>query len=419
MSHSNYMNTKYRNIIEQCADGRDCFYLYDENTITESLRVLKENFPDVEFLYSIKCNPNSHVMDCVFAQGLGADAASLGEVRLASAAGLAKGQIYYSAPGKTARDIEEALDRSILIADSLGEVERIRRIAAARGETIDIGLRINPDFAFDSGVPAYDSSPATRILTPSKFGIDEDQALQFLRDHDSNNDSIRIKGIHVHLRSQVLSVEAMAAYYAKVLDLAERVCELTGELDFVNMGSGIGVPYAAGDQPLDLPALGSALAELLSPFRSVHPGTRILIEVGRYAVCKSGLYVTRVLDRKVSRGVTYIILKNTLNGFIRPSLAMLAGTKPTPAEPLYTGPDSFQFIPLKGDKQEETVTLVGNLCTATDVMAEDIRMPHLEPGDLIAVTNAGSYAAVLSPMQFSSQEPPAELFLTRSGQVIE
>ena len=90
-----------------------------------------------------------------------------------------------------------------------------------------------------------------------------------------------------------------------------------------------------------------------------------------------------------------------------------------PAEPLFTGLNAFQFLPLSEKEPNETVTLVGNLCTAADVIAEDVVMPHLECGDSVVITNAGSYAAVLSPMQFSTQEPPVELFLTQTGDVLE
>ena len=120
-----------------------------------------------------------------------------------------------------------------------------------------------------------------------------------------------------------------------------------------------------------------------------------------------------------------MVLKNTLNGFIRPSLARLvmsyaAEEKPKGSEPLFTAPDAFGFCPLTaGEREEETVTLVGNLCTATDVMAQGVTLPRLEVGDGVAVTNAGSYAAVLSPTQFSGQTPPAELFLTVKGEILE
>lgn len=403
------MNNK--SVIETCARRYDSFYLYDENIIRSSLSALKANFPGIEFLYSIKCNPNPHVLRCVFDHGLGADAASLGEVMMADHAGLGQDQIFYSAPGKTVKEIEGAMTKATLIADSLEEIERIRQVAESAGMTVKIGLRINPDFTFTK---EYGQA--------SKFGIDEEQALRFLKEHDGKN--IRVSGIHVHLKSQELHTDALASYYEKMLRLSERFSHVCGGLDYVNMGSGIGVPYTETDEPPDLSYLGSFVRKKINRFREKSPETRWMIEVGRYAICKSGVYVTKVLDRKVSRGKTYIILKNTLNGFMRPSLAMLVDryaqeTSQMPAEPLFTGPNAFQFLPLSEKGPNETVTLAGNLCTAADVIAEDVVMPHLECGDSIVITNAGSYAAVLSPMQFSTQEPPVELFLTQTGDVLE
>lgn len=399
-----------RIIIEKCAKSYDSFYMYDEGGIIDSLKELKQFFPDISFLYSIKCNSNPSVLNCVFGQGFGADAASFGEVKLAKKAGLTREQIYYSAPGKSLKDIEGAISEATLIADSLDEVARIQEVAARNDEVIRIGLRVNPDFTFsgDHGIP-------------SKFGVDEEQAIRFLQENEYGN--VRVVGIHVHLKSQELNPDALTAYYAKMFRLAERFYGLCGGLDYVNMGSGIGIPYSEQDEPLDLSYLGIFVQERMKEFRKICPGTKVIIEVGRYAVCKHGIYVTKVLDRKESYGKTYIILKNTLNGFLRPSLAKLIErfTPEAPevsTEPLFTGANAFQFLPLTKLKETETITLAGNLCTSTDVIAEDVLMPHLECGDCVIITNAGSYASVLSPMQFSSQEKPKEIFLAQDGKII-
>ena len=391
----------------------DSFYLYDEAVILQHIKRLKDNFPWVDFLYSVKCNPHPQITKCVFGQGFGADAASLGEVLLAAASGLKKEKIYYSAPGKTVKDIEGALEKAVIIADSLSEVEKIQKAAENRGITAQIGLRINPDFSFtgNQGVP-------------SKFGIDEEQAVDFLK--NGNQDNIRVTGIHVHIRSQELQAQALLSYYGKMCELAEKFYGLCGGLEYVNMGSGMGIDYTKQDQPLDMEALGAAAAQATAGFREKYPDTRIMIEVGRYAVCKSGSYVTRVIDRKVSHGKTYVILKNTLNGFVRPSIAKMVmryavDENPVGCEPMFTANGAFTFHPLQMHEAEETeeiVTLVGNLCTATDVIAEDITMPCLVPGDCIVIDHAGGYAAVLSPMQFASLDKPAELFLTVDGKVV-
>lgn len=401
---------KLNSALFDCLKECDNFYLYDENVIIGNLRRLKANFPQVDFLYSIKCNPNYNVMRSVFSQGLGADAASMNEVRLAKQAGLPRDEIYYSAPGKSIEDIKNALGQAVLIADSLNEIKRIQTIAEQSGITVNIGIRINPDFTFsgDGG-------------QPSKFGIDEEQALSFLEANLCQN--VRVTGIHVHLKSQELEFNTLAAYYKRMLALAEKFQRICGGLDYINMGSGMGIPYAPGDASLDVAALGAAVKREFANYRETHPHTKLIIEVGRYAVCESGVYVTTVLDRKVSRGKTYLILKNTLNGFLRPSLAHLIAQyssedSPAGAEPLFTSKNAFGFHALKEEAPCETVTLAGNLCTGADVIAEDIYLPHLEIGDAVIITNAGSYAAALSPMQFSSQERPRELFLSQSGEIV-
>lgn len=401
---------KNRTLIAKLAEKYDSFYLYDESCIISSVNTLKRNFPQIEFLYSMKCNPDHHVLRSVFGQGFGADAASLGEVYLANKAGLTKDKIYYSAPGKTMGDIENAISKSVLIADSLDEIMRIQMAASRVGITANIGIRINPGFSFGGNCGQS-----------SKFGIDEEQAIEFIQDHRCKN--VKITGIHVHLRSQELNTRILSDYYGNMLRLAEKFHSLCGELEYVNMGSGMGIRYAVNETPLDVELLSADIGSAFDEFKAAHPNTKLMIETGRYAVGKSGVYVTKVVDRKVSRGKTYLILKNTLNGFIRPSLAALvtrcaAQEEPAPSEPLFTEKNAFQFLALKENEPTELVTLVGNLCTATDVVAEDIMLPRLEYGDCIAITNAGSYAAVLSPMQFATQEKPVEIFLTTDGKIL-
>lgn len=401
---------EHSELIRSLSERYDSFYLYDGARVAARAAHLQQVFAPVEFLYSIKCNPNPHILDTLFARGFGADAASLGEVLMAVEHGLKKDQIYFSAPGKTQRDIDEALPKSVLIADSLGEVGRIDKAAKAQGVCAEIGLRINPNFSF-SGEGGH----------PSKFGIDEDDALALVRANPYEN--VKVTGIHVHVKSQELDGCVLAAYYGRMIGLARRFADVCGELAYVNMGSGIGVPFADSDREVDVEALHAAAKAPLDAFRADFPGTRVFIETGRYTTCRSGVYVTKVVDRKVSHGKTYLLLKNTLNGFLRPSVAVMVGKYTDPAaakswEPLFTCDGAFRFTPLKGGEATETVTLAGNLCTGTDLIAEDIPMPQLAVGDLIVIDNAGSYASVLSPMQFASQDKPAEIFLSADGSVL-
>lgn len=407
------LSENIRNAIERLAEENDSFYLYDEQGIIDRAELLKSNFPDVDFIYSAKCNPDGRIVRALVSQGLGIDAASVQECLLANECKVDRDDVFYSAPGKTEKNIRESFRIATPIADSIGELERFNQYVEKHTGLYKAfaGIRINPDFGFgaDSGVP-------------SKFGIDEEEVFRIIRERSF--DHIYINGIHVHVKSQVLSAELMLEYYERVLELAERVeNELGHQLKYINMGSGLGIPYTTDTAPIDIEWLGKQVGERVANFKESHPDTRLIIETGRFVVCPNGYYVTHVADRKTSHGKTYIILQNTLNGFLRPSIARLvekyanlsgwdgrgtlAGT-----EPLYSGSGAPEILTLAEDNSEcETVTLVGNLCTGADVVAEGIELPKLSIGDVVILPNAGAYGAVLSPMQFASMERPIELIL--------
>lgn len=395
-------------IAEALKTYKSC-YVYEENGILSQGEKLLSHLKGVEFLYSLKTNPAKKVLQCIFSQGFGADAASLREVLLAKDLGLPKEKILFSTPGKSKEDIIQSIDHAIIIADSQHEIALIEEVAKEKAVVVDIGIRINPDFTF--------AGPGG---ISGKFGIDEEKVLALLPQWQKL-DHVNIVGVHVHSRSQELDSSILEAYYKKMLSLADKVSAILGyTLDFVNVGSGLGIPYSPKDKPLDTESLGASIEKLLTNWRKTSPKTRLIVETGRFLVGESGTYATTVLDKKESMGKTYVILANTLNGFVRPSLAqlvgMFAGGETTAScEPLFTAMDAFDFIPLVEREERETVTLVGNLCTAADVVAKDIALTKLEIGDGLMMTKAGSYAATLSPMAFSSPNTAVELFLDKNG----
>lgn len=390
-------------LLRDLLSRHDSYYLYDESGIRTAIKRLQDHFSGAQFLYSVKCNPAGKVLDTIFSTGVGADAASLWEVEAALERGVPAELIHYSAPGRPEADLRKAYGRCVMIADSLRDISVIADEAARRGETAEIGVRINPDFTFtaDEGMPG-------------KFGIDEETFFSADLSH------VRVTGIHVHSKSQELNPENLISYYHKMFALVHRVQQHIGApLHYANFGSGLGVPYLAEEAELDIPALGSQFQSLLENFRASNPNTQICIETGRYLTCKNGIYAAKVLDKKVSRGKTYMLLNGTLNGFVRPAIAqMMRGLGSAPCEPMFTHEDAFRFIALSQTTDLETVTLCGNLCTAADAIAHNITLPRLEIGDGVVMTNAGSYAAVLTPMQFACMTPPAQLLLTESGEVV-
>ena len=401
-----------RTLLLKLAQTHESFYLYDQRVMLSHLFQLRSAIPWAHFLYSVKANPHHAVLDTVFSQGFGGDAASLGEVELCRMHGLKPEEIFFSAPGKPASALSGALGRCVLVADSLGEMERIEALAEERETTADIGLRVNPNFTFTSDAGA-----------PGKFGVDEEQLFDAM-DRLKAMKRVRLVGIHVHLKSQELDEAVLERYYRKLLELAEKVAEALGRpLRFLNLGSGLGIPFGAQDASLDVSALGVGVSAQVEAFRRRFPETKLYIETGRFVTGRAGIYATHVTDVKTSRGKRYALLANTLNGFARPSLAQLVAQythapQPPMWEPLFTCRRPYRIYVLNDAQETETVTLAGNHCTAADLV-EPMITPKLSVGDVVVFTNAGCYAAVISPFQFASLEPPAQLFLTEEGQILE
>lgn len=406
------MEKSIQNAVLEQSKKYNSFYIYDEKTILDYTKRLKDCFKEVKFLYSVKNNPYINVVKTVFAQGFGADAASLNEVLLSEKLGLKENEIYYSAPGKTENDIKESLGKAVITADSLNEIEIINKSAEEKGIVAQIGVRINPDFGFFGGKGA-----------PSKFGIDEKQLFDNA-ERIKSLQNIKITGIHVHLHSQELNTELIKKYHDNMFDLVERVCKnLDISLDFVNLGSGIGIPYAKNDKEVDVKLLGENLNELCHKFKEKYKNTHIFVETGRYAVGKSGYYACKVVDKKTSYGKTFIILSSTLNGFVRPAVAHIiekyaVDEFPAESEPFYTCKNAFDYIVLNNSDKTEKVTLCGSLCTSTDIIEDGIELKEMNIGDMLVMTNAGSYASVITPYQFASLPKAAQLMLKTDGSVI-
>lgn len=382
-------------------------YLYEEDSIKEHCHDLLNAMPGVDFLYSAKTNPFMPVLKTVAEQGFGAGTASANEVLIAQKAGIPYDKIYYSAPGKTLQDLEKVWGKCTIIADSLSELARLEQCAAVKNERIAVGVRVNPNFSMNG-----------ESAVSSKFGIDEDQ----LKTANLCFPHLKIIGIQVHLRSQILDADILCEYYRNCYMLAERINELNGvEIQFINFGSGIGTVYdRETEKPLALERVGQTLQTLRA---KNHNGlqAKFILETGRFVVCNAGTYYTRIVDRKISCGKTYLVVQNAMNGFLRPAIAELlrqnVGEFPKNGqEPLYTTGSQSAFRIVGRNENCETVDIVGNLCTALDVMAKNITLPHAEIGDILAVSNAGSYGCTLTPLLFSNHETPKEFLWTKENE---
>ena len=387
-------------------------YLYEYDVMAHQAAVLRETFPRYDILFSIKANPFPPVVKALASFGIGADAASAGEVLLSRSSGMAAEDIFFSAAGKSDAALEKAWDESCIIADSLGEVARIGAIAAKKGEHKAIGVRMNPAFAFGGGAGVS-----------SKFGIDEEDIPQ-LREL-LKTIPVTVEGLHVHLRSQTLHADTLGACYRDSWALAKRLSESLGApLRYVNFGSGVGVAYDEGyEAPMDLEVLRT-YTDAIAEDNDATLRARLMIESGRFLTCKMGTYWLPVVDKKTSRGTTYVITEGCMNGLQKPALAVMLHHadpegKMASYEPLYTSAWAFPIVAHGDDTVTERVNICGNLCCAADVLAEHFEGPRLDVGDLIEVKNAGAYACTLTAQKFSGHNPPVELLVDAEGNILE
>jgi diaminopimelate decarboxylase len=362
------------------------FYLYDLDLARARFAAARSALPGVKLLYALKANPNLAVARAIAAIADGADVASRGEIARATEAGFRPETLSFAGPGKTERDLREAIALGVAIsAESVRELELIARLSSERARVL---LRLNPN----ARVRAF-AVPATGV--PSPFGIDEDQIAEA---------AVRVRGfegVHVHAGSQCPSARAFLEHAASVLDLAERL-EKEHRLasKTINFGGGFGV----GERELDVGALGPKLVQMIDRYRTSSEVPAVgAIELGRWLVAPIGTYVARVVSEKTSRGVRFVVLDGGMHHVLSASEAFPGGGR---REIVNAS---------RPEAAKERCTIVGPLCTPLDVIGRDVMMPRAEVGDLLAISGMGAYGLSLSPIEFLGHERPKEIVIDSSG----
>jgi diaminopimelate decarboxylase len=377
-------------------------FVYDQSIMRRQWNRLRSTFPNFEIYYSVKANPNLNILAFFLAQGAGLEMASAGELHQAGMAGCAADRLLFAGPGKTPAEIELALTSGIgeIHAESMIELERIATIAANLGRRAPVAIRVNPEADAQGGAMRMGGKPAP-------FGIDEellDSALDFVL----GQPTIEFRGIHLFTGTQILDTEVLLAQYRKGLQIAKRVAMRLGRpLHSLDFGGGLGVPYFPNDHSLDLATLRARIVDLESEISSdpSFTGTRFIIEPGRYLVAEAGVYLTRVLDVKISRGKKFVILDGGMNHHLAASGNLGQTIK-----------RNFPIaVANKMDRcDKEPVDIVGPLCTPLDTLGRSVELPPVEVGDLIALFQSGAYARTASPLGFLSHPAPPEL-MAESG----
>ena len=365
------------------------FYVYSAEAIRTKYRLLKGRFPAFDICYSLKANPSPVVCGVLVRAGAGAEVSSPGELATALAAGFARDSIIYVAPVKAPADVERALTSGIyaIVADSAQELEIVEQQAARLGRPARVLLRINT-------MEWQPEAKEVMVGGPSKFGFDEERVVAELA--GLKLERARIAGIQVYSASQVLDKVWLGTHVEYVLRLARQLSREIGfKLESVDFGGGFGVPTHERDIELDLAGLAEVVAEPLAEFRAEHPKCRLLFESGRYLVAEAGVFVTRVVRVKESRGRVFAICDGGMNAFSRPVFMRIKH----PA----------RLLNRLGERATAHVDVCGPICTPLDCIAKDAHLPMPKADDLVGLLNAGAYGYTMSLLEFMSRGRPGEL----------
>lgn len=377
------------------AAGGTPFYAYDRAHVAARVAALRAALPArLRLHYAVKANPLPTLLAHLAGLVDGFDVASAGELRAALAAGMAPAAVSFAGPGKREHELAAALDAGVVVAvESPGEFQRLARMAAGRARPPSVVLRLNPDFSLKRAGMSMAGGP-------SPFGMDVDQARQLLA--AACPPTLDIIGVQVFAGSQSLSAEAILACQEATLALAAELAPLLpGGLRYLNLGGGLGIPYFPGEQPLDLAALGKGLSALAARHADLFATTEVVLELGRYLVGEAGYYVCAVVDVKQSRGRRYAVVDGGLHQHLANSGNL--GQVLRRNYPVVAG--------VERGAARQRVTVVGPLCTPLDVVADEVDLPPLAPGDLVVVLQSGAYGASASPTAFLGHPPPVELLV--------
>ncbi len=376
--------------------GETPLFVYSRALLSETFARLRAAMPQqLAIHYAMKANPFGPLLQHMNGLVDGFDIASGGELVLAMNAGVDPARISFAGPGKRDAELEAAIGHGVTLnCESEGEAERALAIAARIGKPLKIAIRVNPSFDLKgSGMKMGGGA--------KQFGIDEERVPVLVRRLiDAGADW---RGFHIYAGSQALKADALIETQSQTIALAARLAEEAGVAPpHVNLGGGYGIPYFPGDEPVDIEAVGRALSAELSGRASILADTHFAIELGRYLVGEAGVYLTRVIDRKISHGETFLITDGGLHHQLAAS-----GNFGTVIRRNYPVAIANRF----DAPAEDVQSVVGCLCTPLDRLSDQAMLPRADVGDLVVIFCAGAYGASASPANFLGQGPAAEMLI--------
>lgn len=365
--------------------GQTPFYAYDRSLLRARVAELRKVLPQgVKLHYAMKANPMPAVVGLMAGLVDGIDVASAGELKVALDAGADPLEVSFAGPGKRDAELRQAVASRVLInLESFREVTALEAISGELGLPARVAVRVNPDFELKGSGMKMGGGP-------KQFGVDVEQMPALLA--DIGRAGLAFEGFHLFAGSQNLRSESICEAQQKSYELALRLAQDAPlPVRFLNLGGGFGIPYFPGEQRLDLGPIGDKLAELAQRARTELPEASFVIELGRYLVGEAGIYVARIVDRKLSRGQVYLVADGGLHHHLSASGNFGQVVRKNYPVTIGTKADSLE---------KEVASVVGPLCTPLDLLADRMTLPVAQVGDLAVVFQSGAYGASASPQGF-------------------
>ena len=377
--------------------GRTPFYAYDRQLISDRVALLRARLPAaIRLHYAVKANPMPALLGHLTPLVDGFDVASSGEMTKALDAGMATANISFAGPGKRHEELMQAVAAGVVLnIESARELDAVTQITTRTGLRARVAIRVNPGFDLKTSGMKMGGGP-------QPFGIDAEEVPALLQGMAGG--ACEFTGFHIYAGSQNLRAEAVSAALRQSFELVLQLARFApAPVRSVNLGGGFGIPYFPGEAALDLAPIAATLAEISSHAAAQLPEAELVLELGRYLVGEAGIYATRVVEKKLSRGRHYLITDGGLNHHlaasgnfgqvIRKNYPVCIGNR--------MGQPNAAF----------PVTVAGPLCTPLDVLADAALLPEAEVGDLIAVFQSGAYGASASPLHFLGHPPAVEILV--------
>jgi diaminopimelate decarboxylase len=379
-------------------------YIYDADAVNERIRRIRKAFDQrIKVFYAVKANPNLELLRALRDVADGLDISSAGELEQAVLAGFDLQGISFAGPAKTAAELSLAIGKGVgcISVESVRELQQCIELARSAGIRANIALRVNPQllnrsFGLKMGGKAV------------QFGIDEEDIDAAMAIVLANGAQLAFRGVHVYAGSQCFDAAAIVEGVANTFQIVRRIESRFGvTCRTINLGGGFGVSHGENDRELDLATLASALLPVVCEFDSPAGEREMIFELGRFLTASAGIYITRVISKKYSRGTTFVVVDGGLHHHL-----IAAGTFGATLRSNYAMRNlSRPHAPVI------SCTIAGSSCNPTDLLGIDVELPQPEIGDLIAVLKSGSYSYTASPLLFLGRRTPVEL-VRRSNRIV-